>query len=95
MRVSLEDVDHIALLARVGLTDDERAAMRSDLEAILGYIAKLEQLDTDAVEPTAHVAELTTPLRDDRATNPEAPEAMVGNAPDRDRNFIRVPKIIE
>jgi len=95
MRVSLEDVDHIALLARVGLTDDERAAMRSDLEAILGYIAKLEQLDTDAVEPTAHVAELTTPLRDDLATNPEAPDAMVSNAPDRDRNFIRVPKIIE
>jgi aspartyl-tRNA(Asn)/glutamyl-tRNA(Gln) amidotransferase subunit C len=95
MRVSLEDVDHIALLARLGLTDDERASMRSDLEGILGYIAKLERLATDSVEPTAHVAELATPLRADVATNREAPEAMVSNAPDRDRNFIRVPKIIE
>jgi aspartyl-tRNA(Asn)/glutamyl-tRNA(Gln) amidotransferase subunit C len=95
MPVSLKDVDHIALLARLGLTEDERASLREDLDAILGYIAKLETLDTSAVEPTAHVIELATPLREDRVTNDDQAEAMVGNAPDRDGTYLRVPKIIE
>jgi len=95
MPVSLKDVDHIALLARLGLTDAERASLRDDLDAILGYIAKLETLDTSSVEPTAHVIELPTPLRDDRAVNGDEADAMTRNAPDRDRTYLRVPKIIE
>ena len=58
-------------------------------------MAALDALDTSGVEPTAHVVDLPSPLRDDRVTNPEAAEAMVENAPDRDRTFLRVPKIIE
>jgi aspartyl-tRNA(Asn)/glutamyl-tRNA(Gln) amidotransferase subunit C len=95
MPVSLKDVEHIALLARLGLTEDERAALRGDLESILGYIGKLESLDTTGVEATAHVIELETPLRDDEVRNPEDADAMLGNAPDRDRTYLRVPKIIE
>lgn len=95
MPVSLKDVDHIALLARLGLSDDERTSLRDDLESILGYIGKLETLDTSGVEATAHVIDLATPLRDDVVRNPENAEAMVGNAPDRDRTYLRVPKIIE
>ena len=95
MGVSLSDVDHIATLARLGLGPEEREGIRRDLEEILGYIGKLERLDTTTIEPTAHVVELATPLREDRACNPEAPDEMVRNAPDRDRDFIRVPKIIE
>lgn len=95
MPVSLKDVDHIALLARLGLSDDERTSLRADLESILGYIGKLETLDTSGVEATAHVIDLATPLRDDVVRNPEDAEAMVGNAPDRDRTYLRVPKIIE
>lgn len=95
MPVSLKDVDHIALLARVGLTDEERAALRGDLEAILGYIGKLQTLDTTGIEPTAHVIDLETPLRDDVVRNPEDADEMIGNAPDHDRTYLRVPKIIE
>lgn len=95
MPVSLKDVDHIALLARLGLSDEERTSLRDDLESILGYIGKLETLDTSGVEATAHVIDLATPLRDDVVRNPENAEAMVGNAPDRDRTYLRVPKIIE
>jgi aspartyl-tRNA(Asn)/glutamyl-tRNA(Gln) amidotransferase subunit C len=95
MPVSLKDVDHIALLARLGLTDDERASLRDDLESILGYIGKLQSLDTSGVEPTAHVIELETPLRDDAVRNPEDADAMLAGAPDRDRTYLRVPKIIE
>ncbi|MEW6270598.1 MAG: Asp-tRNA(Asn)/Glu-tRNA(Gln) amidotransferase subunit GatC [Thermodesulfobacteriota bacterium] len=95
MPVSLKDVDHIALLARLGLTEQERTSLRADLDAILGYIAKLETLDTRTVEPTAHVIELPTPLREDRVVNDDQAEAMVANAPDRERTYLRVPKIIE
>ena len=95
MSVSLEDVEHIALLARLGLTADESEALRRDLDSILDYIAKLNGLDTGSVDETAHVFDLPTPLREDRATSPEVPESMVANAPDRDRTYLRVPKIIE
>lgn len=95
MPVSLKDVDHIALLARLGLTEEERATLRGDLESILGYIGKLETLDTSGIEPTAHVIDLETPLRDDVVRNPEDADAMLGDAPERDRTYLRVPKIIE
>jgi aspartyl-tRNA(Asn)/glutamyl-tRNA(Gln) amidotransferase subunit C len=95
MAVSREDVEHIALLARLGLSPEEAEAMRHDLGRVLEYIAKLEGLDTTEVEATAHVIDLPTPLRNDEVTNGDRAEAMVGNAPDRDRTFLRVPKIIE
>lgn len=95
MPVSLEDVDHIALLARLGLTREEAMRLRGDLDSILAYVDKLGALDTREVEATAHVLDLPTPLREDRAVNPEAAEEMVRGAPDRDRTYIRVPKIIE
>jgi len=95
MPVSLKDVDHIALLARLGLSDAERSSLREDLESILTYIGKLETLDTSGIEPTAHVRVLPTPLRDDVVANPDEADAMLSNAPDRDRTYLRVPKIIE
>jgi aspartyl-tRNA(Asn)/glutamyl-tRNA(Gln) amidotransferase subunit C len=95
MPVSPKDVDHIALLARLGLSDEERSSLREDLESMLAYIGKLETLDTTGIEPTAHVIELATPLRADVVTNQDEADAMLGNAPDRDRTYLRVPKIIE
>jgi aspartyl-tRNA(Asn)/glutamyl-tRNA(Gln) amidotransferase subunit C len=95
MPVSLKDVDHIALLARLGLSDAERASLREDLASILGYIGKLETLDTSGIEPTAHVIDLATPLRPDVVSNGDEAEAMLSNAPDRDGTYLRVPKIIE
>jgi aspartyl-tRNA(Asn)/glutamyl-tRNA(Gln) amidotransferase subunit C len=95
MPVSLEDVDHIALLARLGLTAEERSSLRAELDAILGYVATLQSLDTEGVEATAHVIDLPTPLREDAVCNEERPEEMVANAPRADRTYLRVPKIIE
>lgn len=95
MPVSLEDVDHIAVLARLGLTEEERVSLRNELDAILGYVTKLQSLDTTGIEPTAHVVDLPTPLRDDVVRNEEQAEAMLANAPDRDRTFLRVPRIID
>jgi aspartyl-tRNA(Asn)/glutamyl-tRNA(Gln) amidotransferase subunit C len=95
MPVSLEDVDHIALLARLGLTPEERTSLRDELDAILGYVTTLQSLDTSDVEATAHVIDLPTPLREDAVRNLERAEEMVANAPSSDRTYLRVPKIIE
>lgn len=95
MAVSLADVDHVAHLARLGLDEAEREGLRKDLEAILGYVEKLAQVDTAEVEPTASVVSFTARLRDDAVTCAERPEEMVASAPDRDGTFFRVPTILE
>ena len=95
MKVSLEDVDRIANLARLGLSGSEREHLRRDLDTILTYIEKLGTLDTTNVAATAHITELPTPLREDRVVSEHAAERMVANAPDADRTFLRVPKILD
>ena len=83
------------MLARLELAPNEEDAMTAALDAVLTYMEKLNELDTSAVEPTAHVLELATPLREDRVTNAADPDALLANAPARDGDFFRVPKIIE
>lgn len=95
MPVSLEDVDHIAMLARLGLTDEERTALRGELEAILGYVEQLGQVDTSDVEATSSTVDTPAPVRADRVENTDRAEQLVACAPDRDRTYLRVPKILE
>jgi aspartyl-tRNA(Asn)/glutamyl-tRNA(Gln) amidotransferase subunit C len=89
------DVDAVARLARLHLTDDESERLREQLSAILSYIDKLRALDTEQVEPTSHAVPLVNVMRDD-APEPCLPaEDMLANAPDRQGDFFRVPRIIE
>jgi aspartyl-tRNA(Asn)/glutamyl-tRNA(Gln) amidotransferase subunit C len=94
-KITLDTVRRMAMLARLRLDAAEEQRMLTDLNQILGYIEKLDQLDTSQVEPTAQVAEAGTPLRDDVVTNAPAPEEMLANAPAREGTFFKVPKIIE
>jgi aspartyl-tRNA(Asn)/glutamyl-tRNA(Gln) amidotransferase subunit C len=94
-RITIEQVRHVARLARLELNAAEEQSLQSDLSAILAYVDKLNQLNTDEVEPTTQVGESGTPIRDDEITNRPAPEEMLANAPARSRNFFKVPKIIE
>jgi aspartyl-tRNA(Asn)/glutamyl-tRNA(Gln) amidotransferase subunit C len=94
-RITIEQVRHVARLARLELNAAEEQSLQSDLSAILAYVDKLNQLNTDEVEPTTQVGESGTSMRDDEITNRPAPEDMLANAPARSRNFFRVPKIIE
>ncbi len=94
-RISLEQVRHVARLARLELSAAEEQSLQADLSAILAYVDKLNQLDTDEVEPTAQVGESGTLMRPDEVTNQPAPDDMLANAPARSRNLFRVPKIIE
>ncbi|MFQ5897734.1 MAG: Asp-tRNA(Asn)/Glu-tRNA(Gln) amidotransferase subunit GatC [Candidatus Methylomirabilia bacterium] len=94
-KITIAEVEHVARLARLELSPEEKERMRSQLDAILTYIDKLRELDTTDVEPTAHVIPMTNVMRDD-AVRPCLPrEAMLANAPERDGDFFRVPKIIE
>ena len=94
-RISREQVLHVAELARIELTEAEQRQLETDLSNILGYIEKLNQLDTEAVEPTFQVGDPGTPWRDDEVTNRPQPEAMLANAPAREGRLFKVPKIIE
>jgi aspartyl-tRNA(Asn)/glutamyl-tRNA(Gln) amidotransferase subunit C len=95
MALSRDAVRHIALLARLQLSPEEEAALAEQLGHILQHFETLGALDVSMVEPTAHVVELLDAYRDDVVTNPPAPEALRANAPARDDNFFKVPKIIE
>jgi aspartyl-tRNA(Asn)/glutamyl-tRNA(Gln) amidotransferase subunit C len=92
--LSRADVEHVAHLARLGLTTDELATLEGELNHILDQYEVLARLDTDAIPPTAQVIDLANILRED-AARPSLPvgEAL-GNAPTRDGDHIVVPAII-
>jgi aspartyl-tRNA(Asn)/glutamyl-tRNA(Gln) amidotransferase subunit C len=94
-KISIQEVDQVARLARLELSAAEKERMRSELDGILSYIDKLRGLDTRDVEPTSHAVPVTNVMRDD-VERPSLPqEEMLANAPDRHRDLFRVPKIIE
>ena len=94
-RISLEQVEHVARLARLELSAAEKERMRKELDGILSYIDKLRVLDTSGVEPTSHAVPLTNVMRDDTEV-PSLPQRdMLANAPDRHGELFRVPRIIE
>ena len=95
MALSRDDVRHIALLARLELSADEEATFTEQLDHILQYFEKLSSLDTQDIEPTAHVVQMEAAYREDVVTNPPGPEELRSNAPARDGDFFKVPKIIE
>ena len=92
--LSRADVEHVAYLARLGLTDEELGRFQGQLNHILDQYAKLAELDTSAIPPTAQTIELENILREDVAT-PSLPQAAVlGNAPARSGEFMIVPPIL-
>jgi aspartyl-tRNA(Asn)/glutamyl-tRNA(Gln) amidotransferase subunit C len=95
MPLSREVVRRVAMLARLELGEEDEAAVTEQLDHILQHFETLAALDTANVAPTAHVVEMAEAYRDDAVTNPPAVEALRANAPARDGDFFKVPKIIE
>jgi aspartyl-tRNA(Asn)/glutamyl-tRNA(Gln) amidotransferase subunit C len=93
--VSEEQVRHVAKLAHLVFTPAETESLRRDLSSILGYVAKLDELDTSTVEPTLHAAVLPTAWRLDGVRPGLSVEEAVRNAPERLGDAFGVPKIIE
>lgn len=88
------DVRYVANLARLELTDSEVTTFQPQLDAILGFMDSLSQLDVSGISATAHPDAIFGPMRDDTPGTSLAPEAMLQNAPDQAQGQIRVPKVV-
>jgi len=95
MKISVNEVEKVAGLARLSFTDEEKELFAKQLSGILDYIEKLNELDTSDVEPTSHVLPIKNVFREDVVKPSSAPDEILANAPDRSGDFYRVPKIIE
>lgn len=94
-RITRDDVERVAGLARLALDEDEILRATTQLDAILDYVAQFGEVDTTDVEPTSHALPLRTPLREDRAVAPMPPDLAVANAPQRDGSAFVVPLVID
>lgn len=95
MRLSREVVDHVAMLARLGLTEEERERMREQLSSILEHVSLIQELDTEAIPPTAQVIALRNVWREDEV-RPSLPlEEVLKNAPDAEDNMFKVNAVLE
>ena len=92
MKISIE---HLAQLARLSVSDNEKALFANQIDGILSYMDKLNELDTENVEPTSHVISLSNVVREDLPKDSLEREDALMNAPDKTDRFYRVPKIIE
>ena len=93
--ISRQDVEHIARLSRLALSDAEAERMREQLSGILAYIDKLRALDTAGVEPTSYAVPLLNVMREDELAPCLTQDEALANAPDRSEASFRVPRIIE
>jgi aspartyl-tRNA(Asn)/glutamyl-tRNA(Gln) amidotransferase subunit C len=95
MRLTPEEVEHVALLGRLKLTEEERAQFTTQLNSILEYFEQLQQIDTTGVPPMSHAVEITNVFREDEPQPALSPEEALQNAPDREENYFQVPRVIE
>jgi aspartyl-tRNA(Asn)/glutamyl-tRNA(Gln) amidotransferase subunit C len=95
MEISKEQVEHVARLARLEVSEDEKAMFARQLSGILTYMDQLKELDTNEVEPTATVLPTDNVFRDDNVLPSLTQERALANAPDQTDGFFRVPKILE
>jgi len=95
VKITKEQVEHVAKLARLAITEQEKSIFSEQLSAILTYVDQLNGLDTSKVEPTSHVISMQNVFREDRVKNCLPREEALAGAPDATEEFFRVPRIIE
>lgn len=95
MKITVAEVEHVARLARLDLTTEEKSLFAGQMDAILGYVEKLKELNTDDILPTSHAVPMENSFREDMARPAIGVEKALANAPDRAESFYRVPKVIE
>ena len=89
------DIDYVANLARIDLTDDERERFADQLGGILGYFEQLNKVDVSGVEPMAHAFQVENVLREDEAVEGFDPETAVKHAAAKRNHMVQVPKVVE
>jgi len=94
MAISIQDVEHVASLAKLSFTGEEKRKLASELSEILAYMDQLNSLDTESIEPLSHVIALDNVSRADELRPGLEREEALKNAPARTEEFFRVPKVI-
>lgn len=95
MSLSLQEVEHIAKLARLELTEEEKERYRAQLSAILEHVAQLQKLDTASIPPTTSVLGGDSPLRPDQSRPGLKPETLLQNAPEQEKGQFKIPPVFE
>lgn len=95
MKITVADVEHVAKLARLELTSEEKTLFSVQMDVIIGYVEKLKELDTNGVMPTSHAVPMENAFREDNARASIGVEKALLNAPQRVESFFKVPKVIE
>ena len=94
MSISLEELKHIAKLARIELRDEELEKFRADLNTVLGYVEVLKTVNTEGVEPLATVTGLENVFREDEVQESELAQDILNNAPEKMGRFVKVKKVL-
>jgi aspartyl-tRNA(Asn)/glutamyl-tRNA(Gln) amidotransferase subunit C len=95
MKITEEIVDHIAHLARLEFEGEKKEAIRQDLENIISFMDKLSEVDTEGVEPLIFMTEEYNKLRDDEAVVTISQDEALKNAPKKDSDYFRIPKVLD
>ncbi len=95
MSVDLTTVKRVAHLARIAVSEDDAQRMTGELNAILGFVEQLNEVDVTGVEPMTSVTPMKMRLREDKVTDGGIASAIVANAPVTEENFFVVPKVVE
>ncbi|MCF6165316.1 MAG: Asp-tRNA(Asn)/Glu-tRNA(Gln) amidotransferase subunit GatC [Furfurilactobacillus sp.] len=93
--ISRAEVEHVAELAKLSLTDEQASKFTSQLDEIITMIDGLNEVNTDDVKPTTNMADATAILREDVAVNAHQKDALINEAPETEDGFIKVPAIID
>lgn len=94
-KITIDEVKHVANLARLAITEEEAEKFTNQLDKIIGFAEQLNELDTHNVEPTSHVLDIKNVMREDIAKAGLPVEEVLKNAPEHENGQIRVPSIIE
>ncbi|MDB9746894.1 Asp-tRNA(Asn)/Glu-tRNA(Gln) amidotransferase subunit GatC [Candidatus Pelagibacter sp.] len=95
MSINLKTIKHISKLSRISVDDEKAKKLAGDMNSIFDFIEKLNELDTDNVEPLTSVAETTLKLRVDEVKSGNIKEQVLKNSPDENEDFFVVPRVVE
>ena len=94
MKITGKDVEHVAMLAKLAITEEEKQLFTEQLNVILEYVDQLNAVDTEHIEPTSHVIPVQNVMRDDSVV-PSLPQSeILKNAPEKEDQYFKVPKIV-
>ena len=91
--ITIKDVEHVAKLARLELTEEEKELYTKQLGDVLKYVDQMNEVDTSDVEPMSHAIDFVNVMREDKVVYEQTKEELMANAPDEENGFFRVPKI--